>query len=325
MNEASSDLCRRFGIERPVFQAGMGFVTTGRIAGAVSAAGGLGCIATGGVMGTGELREHIAHVRDVAPGRPFAVNLLLPSGADDTSATMGSLDFTRMQLDTCFEEKVPVLISGLGNPAEIIDEVHANGALLVCVVGTVRAALKVARAGADAVVLSGSEAGGHCGEVGTLSLAQTGIPQLKALGVPALLAGGMAGSEAAAAAIALGAAGVSAGTRFLCSVESDAHDRYKQVVVDAGERDTTVTRACTGKPSRAWRNAFVASWEGRESELQPYPEQAVENLWRGQAAALEGDLEEGFFPMGQCAAAIDSVLPAAEVVDLLARPAEAAA
>lgn len=321
MNQASGELCRLFGIERPIFQAGMGFVTTGRIAGAVSGAGGLGCIATGGIMGTDELREHIAHVRDVAPGRSFAVNLLLPSGADD-SGTMGSLDFTRMQLDTCFEQKVPVIISGLGNPADVVDEVHAQGAKLVCVVGTVRAALKVAGLGADAVVLSGAEAGGHCGPNGTLSLAQAGIGRI---GVPVLLAGGIATPQAVAAALALGAAGVSVGTRFLASHESAAHPRYKDVVVAADERSTTVTRACTGKPSRAWRNAFVQAWEGRESEVQPYPEQAVEHFWRNYAGSVEGDMEEGFFPMGQCAAVIGSILPAAEIVDLLAAPAEAAA
>ena len=321
MNRASGELCRLFGIERPVFQAGMGWVTTGRIAAAVSRAGGLGCIATGGIMGSEDLRDHIVRVRDVAPGRPFAVNLLLPSGADD-SDTMGSLDFTRVQLDVCFEQKVPIIISGLGNPAAVVGEIHAHGAKLVCVVGTVRAALKVAGLGADAVVLSGAEAGGHCGPTGTLSLAQAGIGRI---GVPVLLAGGIATPQAVAAALALGAAGVSVGTRFLASEESDAHPVYKQAVVDAGERATAVTRACTGKPSRAWRSPFVAEWEGREAEIQPYPEQAIDHFWRAYAGAIEGDVEQGFFPMGQCAAAIDSILPAARIVDLLAAPAEAAA
>ncbi len=320
MNKASSDLCRLFGIDRPIFQAGMAFVTTGRIAAAVSAAGGLGCIATGGIMGSDELRGHILRVRDEAPGRPFAVNVLLPTGADD-SATMGGVDITRMQLDTCIEEKVPVIISGLGNPVAVIDEIHANGSKLVCVVGTVRAALKVASLGADAVVLSGNEAGGHCGPVGTLSLAQAGSGRLR---VPLLLAGGIAQPAAVSAALALGAAGVSVGTRFLACSESDAHAVYKQAIIDADERATTVTSACTGKPSRAWRSPFVISWEGRENELQPYPEQAVEHFWRGYAGAVEGDLEQGFFPMGQCAAAIDEILSAAAIVELLAAPAEAA-
>lgn len=321
MNQASGELCRLFGIERPIFQAGMGWVTSGRIAAAVSGAGGLGCIATGGIMGPDELREHIAHVRDVAPGRPFAVNLLLPSRADAASETMGSFDITRVQLDTCFEQKVPVIISGLGNPADVIDEVHANGAKLVCVAGSVRAAQKVASLGADAVVLSGNEAGGHCSPTGTLTLAQTGVGRIP---VPVLLAGGIATPQAVAAALALGAAGVSVGTRFMASEESDVHPVYKQAIVDADERSTAVTRACTGKPSRAWRSPFVQSWEGRESEIQPYPEQALDHFWRAHAAAVEGDVENGFFPMGQCASVIDSILPAAQITDWLAAAAEAA-
>lgn len=320
MNQASGELCKLFGIERPIFQAGMGYVTTGRIAAAVSGAGGLGTIATGGIMGTEELTGHIERVKSEAPGRPFAVNLLLPSGAEEND-TMGSIDFTRMQLDTCYAHKVPVIISGLGNPSEIADEIHANGALLVCVVGSLRAAQKVVAGGADAVILSGQEAGGHCSQIGTLSLAQLGIGRL---GVPTLVAGGIATPQAVQAALTLGAAGVSVGTRFMASHESDAHARYKDAIVAADERSTTVTRACTGKPSRAWRSPFVQAWEGRESEVQPYPEQAIEHFWRGYAGAVEGDLEEGFFPMGQCAAVIDEILPAAQIVDMLAAPAEAA-
>ena len=321
MNQASSELCRLFGIERPIFQAGMGWVTTGRIAAAVSGAGGLGCIATGGIMGSEELHDHVVRVRDEAPGRPFAVNLLLPSGAEGAD-TMGGIDFTRLQLDVCLEQKVPVIISGLGNPADVADEIHASGAKLVCVVGTLRAALKVVAAGADAVVLSGAEAGGHCGPTGTLSLAQAGIGRI---GVPVLLAGGIATPAAVSAALALGAAGVSVGTRFLASEESDAHPVYKRAVVEAGERATAVTRACTGKPSRAWRSSFVIEWEGREDEIQPYPEQAIDHFWRAYAGAIEGDVEQGFFPLGQCASVIDAILPAALIVDLLAAPAEAAA
>ena len=122
---------------------------------------------------------------------------------------------------------------------------------------------------------------------------------------------------------AVSAAGVSVGTRFMASFESDIHDNYRQIIVEADERSTTITRAWTGKPSRAWRSPFVVSWEGPESELQLYPEQAIDHSWRAYPGAVEGNIAEGFFPLGQCAAAIDSILPAAEIVDLLAAPAEA--
>ena len=119
MTAVSDELCNLVGVERPIFQAGMGWVTTGRLAAAVSAAGGLGVIATGGYMQKAELMEHISRVRDEAPGRPFGVNVLLPSGAPD-DGVFGSLGLVRDQLETCVEERVPVVLSGLGDPRTIL-------------------------------------------------------------------------------------------------------------------------------------------------------------------------------------------------------------
>lgn len=314
MTGAADELCRRFGIERPIFQAGMGWVSRGRLAAAVSAAGGLGVIATGGVMPSEELREHIARVRDEAPGRPFGVNVLLPAGADD-AVGFANQRLMREQLDTCLRERVPVVVSGLGDPSGVIGEIHAAGSLFVAVVGSTRAAVKVAGAGADAVVVQGREAGGHVGPTGTLPLAQAVVHRVE---IPVLLAGGIATVDGVQAALALGAGGVSVGTRFLASIESDAHDRYKQAVVDAGEGATIVSRACTGKPSRALRNRFTESWEGRDEEIAPYPQQAIAEVWRGRVGSVDGDLDEGFLPMGQGAALVEEILAAGEIVDRLA-------
>jgi enoyl-[acyl-carrier protein] reductase II len=314
MTPASADLCTLFGLERPIFQAGMGWLATGRLAASVSAAGGLGVIATGGYMDTAELREHITRVRDLAPGRPFGVNVLLPSGASD-DGVFGSRERVRNQLDLCFAEKVPVIMTGLGDPTTIVSEVQRAGCRVVPVVGSVEAARKAASAGVDAVIVQGNEAGGHVGPTGTLTLGQSAI---RAVDAPVLLAGGIATPEAVRAALALGAAGVSVGTRFIASEESDAHPAFKQAVIEAGERETVVTRACTGKPSRALRTPFVESWLGRESEIEPYPSRARDHFWRARAGCVEGDLVEGFLPMGQCAALVDSILPAAEIVDRLA-------
>jgi enoyl-[acyl-carrier protein] reductase II len=313
MTEASSRLCALFGLERPVFQAGMGWLTTGRLAASVSAAGGLGVIATGGYMDRAELRGHIERVRDEAPGRPFGVNVLLPGGAPD-DGVFASRERVREQLDCCFAEQVPVILTGLGDPATILPEARAAGCRLVAVVGSMQAARKTAGAGVDAVVVQGNEAGGHVGPTGTLTLAQSAIGSVSA---PVLVAGGVATPEAVQAALALGAAGVSVGTRFIASEESDAHPAFKQAVVEAGEGKTVVTRACTGKPSRALRTPFVESWLGRESEIEPYPDRAREHFWRARAGCVDGDLAEGFLPMGQCAAVVDSVLPAAEIVERL--------
>lgn len=315
MTQAAGRLCSLFGLETPIFQAGMGWISTGPLAAAVSAAGGLGVVATGGYMGSEELREHIARVRDEAPGKPFGVNLLLPSGSSEGDDVFGSPDFIRIQLDVCFEQRVPVIVSGLGDPRPVLPEIRANGGKFVAVVGSLRAARNVAAAGADAVVVQGHEAGGHVGPTGTLTLAQETIRELDC---PVLLAGGIATAGAVSAALSLGAAGVSVGTRFLASVESDAHPGYKQAVVEADERSTVVTKACTGKPSRALRSPWVESWIGREAEIEPYPEQAASHFWRSRAGGVDGDWEEGFFPAGQCSAVIDEVLPAATIVERLA-------
>lgn len=260
-----------------------------------------------------ELRQNIEHVRDEAPGKPFGVNLLLPSGATD-DAVYGSSAAIRAQLDTCFAEKVPLIASGLGDPRPLLPEIHAHGVRFVAVVGTLRAARNVASAGADAVVVQGNEAGGHVGPTGTFSLAQCAVRELD---VPVLVAGGIATPESVQAALGFGAAGVSVGTRFLVSEESSAHPRYKQAVVDAAENETAVTRACSGKPSRALRSPFVEAWLARDAEVRPYPKQAAEHFWRARAGCLAGDWEEGFFPAGQCSAAIDSVLPARQIVEEL--------
>lgn len=294
----------------------MGWITTGRLAAAVSAAGALGVIATGGIMPRNELREHVARVRDEAPDRPFGVNLLFPTGASEI-ADFGDPEVVRDQVDVCIEQRVPVAILGLGAPPAIVGELRRAGTRCVSVVGSMSAAANVAAAGVDAVIVQGHEAGGHVGPTGTLSLAQAA---LRALDLPVLVAGGIATAEAVRAALALGAAGVSVGTRFLASEESDAHPRYKQAVVEAGETATAVTRACTGKPSRALRNPFVEEWAGREAEIEPYPERAAAHFWRAHAGAIEGDMEQGFFPLGQCAALVDSVLPAAEIVERLMAP-----
>ncbi len=320
MSVASGELCRVLGVERPILQGGMGWVASGRLAAAVSRAGGLGVIATGGIMPSAELREHIARVRDEAPGRAFGVNVLLPSGARDDDG-FANRRLLREQLDTCLEERVPVLLSGLGDPSAVIPEVHGAGLRFVAVVGSVRASVKVARAGADVVIAQGNEAGGHVGPVGTLTLGQ-GV--LRAIDLPVVLAGGIATGAGVAAALATGAAGVSVGTRFIASEESDAHPSYKQAVVDAREQSTVVTPACTGKPSRALRNPFTDAWSGREADIRPYPQQAIAEFWRSRAGAVEGDLEHGFLPMGQCASLVEETLPAGEIVERLAAGAELA-
>ena len=314
MTDASDALCHSFGLDVPILQAGMGYVSTGRLAAAVSGAGGLGVIATGGIMPPSELREHIARVRDEAPGRSFGVNLLLPGGAD-AAVDFGSPELNRELLDVCTSERVPVVVIGLGDPRVVMDEIKQAGSRVVGVVGSPRAARNVAEAGADAVIVQGHEAGGHVGEIGTLTLLQSA---LRDLDCSVVVAGGIATPQAVASVLAAGAAAVSVGSRFLASTESDAHEIFKQAVVDATARSTAVTRACSGKPGRALRSPFVEAWVGRDDQIDSYPARAQEHFWRARAGCVDGDWENGYFPAGQCVEVIDEILPAAQVVEELA-------
>lgn len=313
VHQTSDVLCRLLGIDRPVLQAGMGFVSTGRLAAAVSAAGGLGVIATGGAMAGAELRAHVRRVREEAPGRAFGVNLLFsPTEADDE---FGNVRLLREQLDVCLAERVPVVVGGFGDPRAALPELRAAGIRFVGVVGSTRAARALEQAGADVVIASGSEGGGHVGRVGTLTLVEAVV---RSVDLPVLAAGGIATGAAARAALALGAAGVSVGTRFAATEESDAHPAFKVAIVEAGEGATVVTRALTGKRNRALRNGFVERWLGRDHEIEGFPERARRHWWRSRAAIVEGDLAEGFLPMGEGSALVDAVLPAAAVVEELA-------
>jgi enoyl-[acyl-carrier protein] reductase II len=309
----STNFCATFGIELPVVQAGMAYASEAELAAAVTGAGGLGSIGTGGTMGTRELRRNIQQVKEAVGERPFAVNIVIPTGGSDDAA-FGQINLARKQLDVCIEEGVQVITTALGDPRPFIPELRSHGIKVVPTVGKLRQAVNCARAGATAIAVQGNEAAGH---VGPNSLLFVGPAAAHALEIPVLFAGCMTTGEHLQAALDLGAAGVWVGTRFVASEESCAHENYKQKLVEAGEGATTLTRAMTGKTNRGLRNAFTERWEGRDAEVLPYPEQAAEEYWRSRAGVFEGDVDEGFMPASDSCALIDSVLPAAEIVELL--------
>jgi enoyl-[acyl-carrier protein] reductase II len=308
--KTADDFCATFGIEVPIVQAGMAFASEAELAAAVTNAGGLGSIGTGGIMGTRELRRNIQEVKQAVGDRPFAVNIVIPTGGSDDAA-FGRIDLARKHVDVCIEEGVRVLTTALGDPRPLIPELKRHGIKVVPTVGKLRQALNCARAGADAVAVQGQEAGGH---IGPNSLLYVGPAAARALEVPVLFAGCMTTSAHVQAALDLGAAGAWAGTRFAASVESCGHENYKRRLIEAGEGSTTVTRAMTGKANRGLRNAFTERWEGRDAEILPFPEQAAEHYWRSRAGVYEGDVDEGFLPASDSCALIDEILPAAEIV-----------
>ncbi len=328
-------ICDLFGIETPIFGAGMGGVTLAPLAGAVSAAGGLGVM--GLTFHTPEaVRAEIQAVRRITD-RPFGVGLMIPTDipgelaernvppfpdflADLLPRVAGlrgapppplTLELARAQVQVALEERVPVLSAGLGTPPWLIEDAHAVGTKVISLVGSVRQARRLADAGVDCIVAQGMEAGGHVGSIPTAVL----VPQVVDVArVPVLAAGGIVDGRGVAAALTLGAQGAWIGTRFLATVEATAHDNHKRGIVAADENGTVVSRCYTGKPSRVLRNEFTERWKGHEAEIMPMPWQRirVERLVAPAKAAGMTDLAN--FPTGQGAGAIQDIPPAAEVM-----------
>ena len=231
-----------------------------------------------------------------------------------------SKDFFSDQMEVVIEERVPVYASGLGDPGPWIERLHANGTLVMSVVGAVKHVHKVKDSGVDVIVAQGHDAGGHNSPVGTLAL----IPQVvDAAGpIPVLGAGGITDGRGVAAALMLGAAGVWVGSAFLATHEAGIAEFQKKAITDAAEIDTTVTRSITGKPARyiksKWTEAFA------ESGLEPLPmpfQGMVSGPVMGAAFAEQrGDVAPGF--AGQGIGMIQSIRPAADVLRQLAAGAE---
>ena len=304
-------ICDLLGIRYPICQAGMGYVARSALAAAVSAAGGLGVIAAAN-LSPRELREEIKKVRE-ATDRPFGVDILFASVRVSGSEAEQFTDTVRAWADITLEEKVPVLVAGLGNPGPVTAQAHRQGMKVMALCGNVKQALDHADNGVDVVIAQGHEAGGHTGRIAGLVLIPAVVDRLAPR--PVLAAGGMADGRGIAAALALGAQGVWMGTRFIATPEAYCHDNYKKRVVTLDEEGTVVTRAASGKPCRLIRNNFTREWEKREAEIQPFPVQAARvGRDAGILAREKGDVDNGNAPCGQSAALIQDIVPAAEVM-----------
>lgn len=294
-----SRVCEAIGIRYPIFQGGMAWVSDGRLAAAVSNAGGLGIISA---MNADEnyVRDQIRLCRELTD-KPFGVNIMLMSPHVEAVAKL------------VVEEKVPVVTTGAGLPGKYMPAWIEAGIKVVPVVPSVAIARRVERGGATAVIAEGTESGGHVGELTTMAL----VPQVvDAVKIPVLAAGGIADGRGMAAAFMLGAEGVQCGTRFLSAFECGIHPNYKKKVLDARDIDTQVTGRRLGHPVRALRNPFVNKFAALErdpavsdDELSAFGTGAV------RKAAVDGNLQEGSFLAGQIAALVKKEQSAKEIVE----------
>ena len=311
MARIRTPICERLGIEHPVFQAGMGWVARADLAAAVSEAGGLGVVGAGSTMDGEQLRAEIRRVRELTD-KPFGVDILFATVRTEGEQVARYTDTVQGMIEAVLDERVPVLVSGLGSPAAVVPAAHERGIYVMSVVGAVRHAEKAVADGVDAVIATGMDGGGHIGRIGTAALVPAVVD---AVDVPVLAGGGLADGRGLAAALAFGAQGVWMGTRFIATAESYSHDNYKHRIADTDVAGTVITRAHSGKPCRLIDNGFTRSWAGREAEIKPFPLQAMEvGNPASERGRIEGDVEAGVLPAGQSCGMIGDVVPAGEVV-----------
>ncbi|MBL7915389.1 MAG: nitronate monooxygenase [Bacteroidia bacterium] len=288
-----------FGIEYPIIQAGMIWCSGWHLAAAVSNAGGLGIIGAGS-MYPDVLREHIQKCKK-ATNKPFAVNvpLLYPD-----------ID---LLMQIIVDEGVKIVFTSAGNPATWTSMLKQKGITVVHVIANSKFAKKAADAGVDAIVAEGFEAGGHNGREETTTLCL--IPLIKqTVTIPIIAAGGIGSGKAMLAAMALGADGVQIGTRFVLSEESSAHINFKQKLLQTKEGDTILTlKKLT--PVRMIKNEFYKQIEEAETRCADAEElKTILGRARAKKGMFEGDLTEGELEIGQVVSTIQSVKPAAEIV-----------
>ena len=302
-------------IEHPIMLAGMGGVSYHRLVAAVSEAGGIGTLGAS-TMRAEELPVEMAAVRELT-AKPFGVDLL--------TALPGQVE---RGIQSVIDGGARIFVAGLGVPREVIDLLHSKNILVGSMCGKVRHAISAAASGVDFVVAQGTEAGGHTGTVATIAL----VPQVvDAVGklVPVVAAGGLYDGRGLAAALALGADGVWIGTRFIATPEARAVNGYKEALLATAEDGTIISRAYTGKTCRVVRNEWTNHYESHPDELQPFPAQAVASAKAGVnhlgfPDGTEVDAGREFMPCGQGVGAIDSLVPAAELVRTMVAEAEAA-
>ena len=296
-------LCDLLHIDHPIMLAGMGGVSYAELAAAVSNAGGYGVLGMAG-CGPDFIRDQMRKVRTLTD-KPFGVDLLAATPESLTDA-----------VDVIIGEGASSFVAGLGVPMPIMEKLKKAGLKVMVVCGAVKHAIKAEQAGCDAVICQGGEGGGHTGLVGTMPLIAQAVEAVK---IPVVGAGGLYDGRGLAAVLALGATGVWMGTRFIASDEAHAGQLYHEAVLGADDSDTVRTRCYSGKPMRVRQNPYVADWEGRPGDIQPFPQQAILSSHAGVMGGIGGQIEgldpdKSCFAMGQSAGGIRDVLPAGEIV-----------
>jgi NAD(P)H-dependent flavin oxidoreductase YrpB (nitropropane dioxygenase family) len=342
-------LCDILDIKYPILLAGMGGASTPELAAAVSNAGGLGILGAA-ALGPDELSEWIQRTRKLT-SQPFGVDTLLPSTvpsggtvkqfraelpqshidfargfkekyqvpdpdpakARSRANISFSRDFFDQQIQVVLDEKVPVYVAGLGNPAFMVKEANARGMKVMAIAGAVKHALRFKEGGINIVVAQGTDGGGHNSRIGTMAL----VPQVvdAVSPIPVVAAGGIADGRGIVAALALGAVGVWCGTPFLATPEAGIDDFQKEAIIESSADDAIVSKSITGKPVRLLKNSWSEEFEASGLQPLPMPFQSLIAF-----PILEGARQAGMkeiYPgiAGQSVGLLKRIRPAREIVE----------
>ena len=292
-----TNVCDLLEIKYPIIQGGMAWIAGGKLAAAVSEAGGMGTIGSGNSPASW-LREQIGIAREIT-SRNFAVNLVLTS------------PYLEENINLIIQEKISVVATGGGNPGPFIAKFKEAGIKVMPVVASVALAKRLERLGADALVVEGVESGGHVGEMTTMAIVPMVADEVK---IPIIAAGGIADGRGLAAALALGAQGAQLGTRFICAREANVHPAYQEKVIRTRDRATVVCGVSTGHPVRAIQNSFAREY--LKAEKEGADKEFLMKLGSGRypLAAVEGDMENGSILAGQIVGLVKRVQSSEEIV-----------
>jgi len=306
-------ICHLLGIEYPIIQGAMAWVSSAELAAAVSSAGGLGVISpsAGVALNVDWVENLCSQIRKASSltDKPFGVNIPL------------RVRKVRELMDVVIQQKVSVVVTSVGDPVNYTYYLKDAGIKVLHVVASVGHATRAEACGVDAVIAEGCEAGGHSGfdELSTFVL----VPQVvDAVKIPVVAAGGIADARGFIAALALGAEGVQMGTRFFASHECIAHQKAKEAVVKASDADTIVTCRKLG-PRRTLRNEVTAKLAEMESagasarDLEAFL--GTGRAWKGE---VEGDLVDGEVYCGAIAGMVTEIVSAGEIMQNITRGSE---
>lgn len=290
-------VCAILQTKYPIIEGGMAYVGNGALAAAVSNAGGFGQVAVSGR--TPEDFEFQINISASLTNKPFGVNVPI-SGY-----------FTHnpyFEIIEKYKDHIHAISLASGDPRPYIPYFKEMGLKILVLVGSVKHALNAGKAGADIVICEGFEAGGRNSpyELTLFGL----VPQVsKAINIPVVAAGGIATGRGVIAAMALGAEGVQMGTRFIATQECEAHENYKQFIVDSKDDSTTVVERSVGRVNRVIKNSYVQQIQEIESSNQLTPEQIYPYISgsKNRIAALEGRIDDGWVHAGQSVGLIGSI------------------